>query len=349
MFPERGETKLDLANYYVAVGDALMRTVARPPDAAAALPERGDGPELLPEADPRQRARLAGDDDRRDGQRHRVAGDRDGRPGPRAVGGQPGRARLPPVAVPRRAIRTTSTSCASTSTRRPASTSRWCARRRPRCATSSTELGITAFPKTTGNRGLHVYVRVEPGWDSYGIRQAAISVAREMERRRPDLITGAVVEGASAASASSSTSTRTPRTRRCSGRGACAPASAPRSRRRSAGTSCRRSTPTMLTMATVPARLAARRRPVGWHGRRAAGDRAARRALPRRPRQRDPRRAVAAGVPEDARRGPSREPEPRSSRLDPANLQGSPKPPLVDPAGGRRGPCGDPAASVTIL
>ena len=53
------------------------------------------------------------------------------------------------------------------------------------------EVGITAFPKTTGNRGLHVYVRVEPGWDSFGVRQAAVSVARTMEERRPDLITGA--------------------------------------------------------------------------------------------------------------------------------------------------------------
>jgi DNA primase len=53
------------------------------------------------------------------------------------------------------------------------------------------EEGIVAFPKTTGNRGLHLYVRVEPGWDSFGVRQAAVSVAREMERRRPDLITGA--------------------------------------------------------------------------------------------------------------------------------------------------------------
>jgi len=53
------------------------------------------------------------------------------------------------------------------------------------------ELGITAFPKTTGSRGLHLYVRVEPGWDSFAVRQAAVSVAREMERRRPDLITGA--------------------------------------------------------------------------------------------------------------------------------------------------------------
>jgi DNA ligase D-like protein (predicted polymerase) len=52
------------------------------------------------------------------------------------------------------------------------------------------EHGIVAFPKTTGNRGLHLYVRVEPGWDSYGTRQAAVSVARAMEERRPDLITG---------------------------------------------------------------------------------------------------------------------------------------------------------------
>ena len=53
------------------------------------------------------------------------------------------------------------------------------------------EQGITAFPKTTGNRGLHLYVRVEPGWDSFGVRQAAVSVARAMEARRPELITGA--------------------------------------------------------------------------------------------------------------------------------------------------------------
>jgi DNA ligase D len=53
------------------------------------------------------------------------------------------------------------------------------------------EEGIRSFPKTTGNRGLHLYVRVEPGWDSFAVRQAAVSVAREMERRHPELITGA--------------------------------------------------------------------------------------------------------------------------------------------------------------
>ena len=53
------------------------------------------------------------------------------------------------------------------------------------------ELGIVGYPKTTGNRGLHVYVRLEPRWDSYQVRSAAVAVARELERRRPDLITSA--------------------------------------------------------------------------------------------------------------------------------------------------------------
>lgn len=53
------------------------------------------------------------------------------------------------------------------------------------------ELGITGFPKTTGSRGLHVYVRLSPRWDSYQVRAAAVAVARELERRRPDLITAA--------------------------------------------------------------------------------------------------------------------------------------------------------------
>jgi DNA ligase D len=53
------------------------------------------------------------------------------------------------------------------------------------------ELGIVGYPKTTGNRGLHVYVPLEPRWSSYQVRSAAVAVARELERRRPDLITAA--------------------------------------------------------------------------------------------------------------------------------------------------------------
>ena len=51
------------------------------------------------------------------------------------------------------------------------------------------ELGVTAYPKTTGNRGLHVYARLEPRWDSFEVRSGAVALARELERRHPDLIT----------------------------------------------------------------------------------------------------------------------------------------------------------------
>jgi DNA ligase D len=53
------------------------------------------------------------------------------------------------------------------------------------------ELGMVGYPKTTGNRGLHVYVRLEPRWNSYEVRSAAVAAARELERRRPELITAA--------------------------------------------------------------------------------------------------------------------------------------------------------------
>jgi DNA ligase D len=53
------------------------------------------------------------------------------------------------------------------------------------------ELGIVGYPKTTGNRGLHVYVRLEPRWDPYQVRAAAVATARELERRRPELVTAA--------------------------------------------------------------------------------------------------------------------------------------------------------------
>ena len=53
------------------------------------------------------------------------------------------------------------------------------------------ELGVMGRPKTTGNRGIHVYVRLQPRWTSYDVRAAAVAVARELERRHPELITAA--------------------------------------------------------------------------------------------------------------------------------------------------------------
>jgi len=53
------------------------------------------------------------------------------------------------------------------------------------------ELDVVGHPKTSGNKGLHIYVRLEPRWDSYQVRAAAVALARELERRRPDLLTAA--------------------------------------------------------------------------------------------------------------------------------------------------------------
>ena len=53
------------------------------------------------------------------------------------------------------------------------------------------ELQMTAYVKTSGRRGLHVYARLASRWDSYAVRAAAVALAREMARRRPDLITDA--------------------------------------------------------------------------------------------------------------------------------------------------------------
>jgi DNA ligase D len=51
------------------------------------------------------------------------------------------------------------------------------------------ELGVTGYPKTSGGKGLHVYVRIDPRWDFSDVRRAALAFAREVERRAPDDVT----------------------------------------------------------------------------------------------------------------------------------------------------------------
>jgi len=51
------------------------------------------------------------------------------------------------------------------------------------------ELGVIGFPKTSGGRGIHIYVRIEPRWTFTDVRHAAIAFGRELERRLPDQVT----------------------------------------------------------------------------------------------------------------------------------------------------------------
>src|SRR5450755_1820947 len=53
------------------------------------------------------------------------------------------------------------------------------------------EMGYLGFPKASGGRGLHIYVRIEPSWTFTQVRRAAIALAREVERRAGGRVTTA--------------------------------------------------------------------------------------------------------------------------------------------------------------
>jgi DNA ligase D len=53
------------------------------------------------------------------------------------------------------------------------------------------EIGYVGWPKTSGNRGVHIYCRIEPNWEFRVVRRCALAFAREIERRAPKLVTTA--------------------------------------------------------------------------------------------------------------------------------------------------------------
>src|SRR6201991_809744 len=53
------------------------------------------------------------------------------------------------------------------------------------------EVGAVGWPKTSGSRGIHIYVRIEPEFGFREVRRAALAFAREVERRAPQLVTTA--------------------------------------------------------------------------------------------------------------------------------------------------------------
>jgi DNA ligase D-like protein (predicted polymerase) len=51
------------------------------------------------------------------------------------------------------------------------------------------DLGIRGYPKTSGGKGFHIYVRIEPAWGFHEVRRAALAFAREIERRTDESTT----------------------------------------------------------------------------------------------------------------------------------------------------------------
>jgi DNA ligase D-like protein (predicted polymerase) len=183
MFPEHGETKADLARYYLTVGEPLMRTVRDRPTLLQRFPNGASGKSFfqkrIPESAPDwlQTTTVSTPN----GTTSRAIVMADVAQGCLGFHPWPYRAATPDQTDELRLDLDPSPGVTFEMVREAATEVR----------AFLGEVGIAAFPKTTGNRGLHLYARVEPGRDSFEVRQAAVSVAREMERRRPDLITGA--------------------------------------------------------------------------------------------------------------------------------------------------------------
>jgi DNA ligase D-like protein (predicted polymerase) len=57
------------------------------------------------------------------------------------------------------------------------------------CGEVLADHGLTGYPKTSGSRGIHVYARITPDHDFFQTRRAALALAREVERRAPELAT----------------------------------------------------------------------------------------------------------------------------------------------------------------
>ena len=55
--------------------------------------------------------------------------------------------------------------------------------------TALADVGLIGWPKTSGSRGMHVYVRIERRWTFDQVRRAALALAREVERRAPQIAT----------------------------------------------------------------------------------------------------------------------------------------------------------------
>jgi DNA ligase D len=189
-FPRRGETKLDLVNYYLAVAEPLMRTMGDRPVLMQRFPKGAGGPSFfqkrVPDNIPPWLSTTTVE----------------------TVNGTPSRALV--IADLGHVAWAVNLACLGFHvwpflTSAPSFTDELRLDLDPQPGTKFAqavlaahelrtlldELGLVAYVKTTGKRGLHVYLRLEPRWDSYQVRSAAVAVARELERRRPDLITAA--------------------------------------------------------------------------------------------------------------------------------------------------------------
>jgi DNA ligase D len=187
-FKQRGETKLDLVEYYLAVGEPLLRTLQGRPLLLERFPDGAGGKSWFQKRVPKSPPPWL---------QTTVVATPNGTTSDALVAADlahivwavnlgclgfhvwPTRADTPDVTDELRIDLDPSPGVGWTEVRDAALLAR----------EVLAELGIELHVKTSGSRGLHLYVHLEPRWDSYEVRAAAIALARELERRSPELIT----------------------------------------------------------------------------------------------------------------------------------------------------------------
>jgi DNA ligase D len=187
-FPERGETKLDLVKHYIRCAELLMRTMGDRPLLLQRFPNGATGPNFyqkrIPESAPEWLQTTIVSTPNGTESRALVAADVAHvawavNMGCLGFHVWPYQASNPAFTDELRLDLDPQPGTDFTHIRQAAKELR----------TLLDELGVIGYAKTTGNKGLHVYVRLELKWDSYQVRSAAVAVARELERRNPDVIT----------------------------------------------------------------------------------------------------------------------------------------------------------------
>jgi DNA ligase D len=185
-FSARGETKLDLARYYLAVGDGIVRALRERPCMLHRFPSGVDGDKVHQKRVPKGAPPWL--------QTVRIDFPRYGRHADElcvtelasviwavqmsTVEFHPWNSRRADVERPDewRIDIDPGDQCSFDTVRRVATVA----------GQVLDELGIVGYPKTTGKAGLHVYVRIEPRWSFHDVRRAALAFAQEVERRAPD-------------------------------------------------------------------------------------------------------------------------------------------------------------------
>src|SRR5690349_8816426 len=188
-FPELGLTKLDLVNYYLSVGDGIVRALRERPCMLHRFPDRLSGEKVHQKRVPHGAPPWL--------QTVRVQFPRYGRHADELCVTQPADVIW---AVQMSTVEFHPWNSRRADTEKP---DEWRIDLdpMPHCPFDTVrrvaavahevldELGIIGYPKTSGGKGLHIYVRIEPNWGFGDVRRAALAFAREVERRAPEDVT----------------------------------------------------------------------------------------------------------------------------------------------------------------